>query len=131
MLEFGLACSPATPLSRFTQPLAATSSVSIVSPPATRAGHKESTRAGRGLEATDLGIVLHPGICKVKEEGQRELRRRHAGQFHGHLLGQTKPKNAIDTLKVRRVASCDAAKLGEGVEVAELHDVCRLISLQV
>mmetsp|Transcript_3454 Transcript_3454/g.8251 ORF Transcript_3454/g.8251 Transcript_3454/m.8251 type:complete len:231 (+) Transcript_3454:1110-1802(+) len=92
-------------------------------------GGEEGERAL--LQHVVLRVVLDARVREVEEEGERKLRRRHAGELRRHLLRETEAKDTIHTLEVRAVAHGDAAELGEGVEVAELHDVRRLIALEV
>jgi hypothetical protein len=78
-----------------------------------------------------LSVVLDARVGEVKEEGEGKLWRGHAGKLHGHLLWQAEAEDAVDALEIRRIARRDAAKLGEGVKVAKLHNICRLVALEV
>lgn len=91
-------------------------------------------QAGRlispALEHVVLLVVLDAGIGEVKEEGEGELGGRHAGQGHGHRLGEAEAEDAVDALEVGGVARGDSTKLREGEVVAELHDVVCLVALE-
>mmetsp|Transcript_10078 Transcript_10078/g.22987 ORF Transcript_10078/g.22987 Transcript_10078/m.22987 type:complete len:287 (+) Transcript_10078:796-1656(+) len=78
-----------------------------------------------------LCIILDPRVSQVEEERKRQLRAWHPRQLHRHLLWETEAQDTVDALEVWAVAGGDASKLGHRVEVAELHDVCRLVPLEV
>ena len=77
-----------------------------------------------------LVVVLDARIGEIKEEGEGKLGGRHAGQGHGHSLGEAKTEDSVDALKVWGVAGGDASKLCEGEVVAQLHDVVCLVALE-
>mmetsp|Transcript_5218 Transcript_5218/g.13267 ORF Transcript_5218/g.13267 Transcript_5218/m.13267 type:complete len:348 (-) Transcript_5218:204-1247(-) len=93
-----------------------------------RVGREEGE--GAALEHVVLVVVLDAGVREVKEEGEGELWGGHAGEGHGHRLGEAEAEDAVDALKVGGVARGDAAKLCEREVVAELNDVVGLVALE-